>query len=95
MSRQVEMNPGEMFLVADRTILVDERESVLAAVSKIGTTDNDRIAYFFTFTGRVNNTDETDTVTVALSPEDANELVADILHGLELLIRAQTGETED
>lgn len=89
MTRQIEMNPGEMFMVADRTLLVDEYESVLAMVSKIGTTDNDRVAYFFTFTGRVNNTTETEAVTVAMSPEDANDLLGDILNGLELLVAAQ------
>lgn len=85
MSRRVEMNPGEMFLVADPTILASEYESVLGAVSKIGATDSDRIAYFFTFTGKVNNRDEEMTVTVALDPMDAWRLTGDVLSGLELL----------
>lgn len=89
MSRRVELEPGQMFMVADRTILVTSRESVLAAGSKLGTSDSDQIAYFFTFTGRVNNTDDTESVTVALSPQDANELVGDILAGLDVLLAAQ------
>ena len=88
--RRVEVNPGEVFMIADRTILVDERESVLGDVAKIGAPEH-RLAYLFTFTGRVNNTDETDSVTVAMSPLDAHELMSDILTGLELLAEHQRG----
>lgn len=87
MNRRVEMNPGELFMVADRTILVREYESVLGDVTKIGATSSD-IAYFFTFTGRVNHTDDIESVTVAMSPEDAFALTGQILAGLELLISA-------
>jgi hypothetical protein len=88
MSRRIEMNPGEMFMVADPTILVAEYESVLGDVSKIGSNDS-RIAYFFTFTGKVNNKDEQATLTVAMDPMDAWRLTDDVLRGLELLAAAQ------
>jgi hypothetical protein len=92
MSRRIEFGPGEVFMVADRTILVDERESVLAELSKIGVSDDQQVGYLFTFTGRVNNTDEVSSVTVAMSPQDALALTEDILNGLELLSKAQRGE---
>lgn len=85
MPRKVEMNPGEMFMVGDNVLLVRSYESVLGAVGKIGNNDNDRIAYFFTFTGKINNKERSGTYTVALSPVDALAFVNDVLHGLELL----------
>jgi hypothetical protein len=88
-SKRIEINPGEWFLVADKTILVREYESVLGAVSKIGTRDNDRIAYLFTFTGKVNNEAKINSVTVAMSPEDAFALASRILDGLQSLLDAQ------
>ena len=94
MAERIEMNPGEMFMVADRTILVSEYESVLGQVSKIGV-DEDRIAYFFTFWGRVNKSDEVTEVTVAMSPHDSFELTNDILNGLELLNKLQSEERGD
>ncbi len=89
MPRRVELNPGEPFLVADRMILVDEWESILGDVSKIGSAES-RVAYLFTFTGKVNNRDERDQVTVALDVESAWSLVGQILHGLELLKEANS-----
>lgn len=83
--KRVEVNPGEWFAVSNRVILVDERESILGMLGKIGTVENDRVGYLFTFVGRRNNTGTHDTVTVALSPEDAFELASDILDGLRLL----------
>lgn len=85
--RRVEMNPGELFMVADRTILVREYESVLGDVTKIGESTSE-VAYFFTFTGRLNHTDQVESVTVAMSPEDAFALSGNILTGLELLVEA-------
>lgn len=82
--RRIEINPGEMMLVADRTILVEEYESVLGDAFKIGSTDHE-LSYFITFSGRVNNSTESDSVTVAIPPVEAAVLVVDILHGLELL----------
>ena len=84
MAERYELNPGELFLVADRMILVEEWESILGDVSKIGG-GNSRAAYLFTFTGKVNNRDEQDQVTVAMDPESAWSLVGQILNGLELL----------
>lgn len=87
MAERIELNPGELFLIADRTILVDEYESILGDVSKIGNSDS-RVAYLFTFTGKVNNRDERDQVTVAMDLKAAWELVGDLLHGFELLKEA-------
>ncbi len=84
MAERYELNPGELFLVADRMILVEEWESILADVSKIGG-GNSRPAYLLTFTGKVNNRDEQDQVTVAMDLESAWSLVGQILDGLELL----------
>lgn len=85
--RRQELNPGEFFLVADRMILVHEYESILANISKIGV-PGDRLAYLLTFSGKLNNLDLEESVTVALPPEDAWELVGQILNGLELLSSA-------
>lgn len=87
MSRRVEMNPGELFMVADRSILVEEYESVLGDVAKIGG-DQSRVAYLLTFTGRINNSDEVDSVTVILPPEDAFALAGNIIDGIGLLVEA-------
>lgn len=92
MYRRIEVNPGEWFAVSDRVLLAHEYESVLALVSKIGTTDNDRIAYMFTWTGKLNNQDKKDSVTVMMSPEDAFHLAEQILDGVELLIDARDGQ---
>lgn len=91
--RRVEVNPGEWFLVAPRTILVNEYESVLGAVSKLGG-ENNRLAYFFTFSGKVNNEARMDAVTVAMSPEDAFELANMILNGIQLLVDQEKGESD-
>lgn len=91
MFRRIEVNPGEWFAVSDRVILVHEHESILGAVSKIGTTDNDRLAYMFTYTGKLNNQNKKDSVTVMMSPEDAFALAEQILDGIELLVDAKDG----
>lgn len=96
MPRRIEMNPGEMFLVGDNVLLVREYESVLGDVSKFDG-GNRRIAYFFSFTGKLNNKDRSATYTVAVSPEDALEFVNMVLNGLEMLTgvtREVTGEDE-
>lgn len=79
------LDEGELFTIADPTILVSTYESVLAKVARIGDPAGARPAYLFTFTGKVNNRDEDMTVTVAMSPEDAFQLTTDVLNGLELL----------
>lgn len=95
MTRRVEVNTGEWFLVADPMILVREYESVLGFIGKIGTNDNDRIAYMFSFTGKLNNEARTKTVTVAMSPEDAFNLCTHILNGMDMLLEAQRRAEED
>jgi len=85
--RRIEINPGEYFLVADRTILVNEHESVLGDAVKIGRPESEP-TYFFTFKGRINNSTERDAVTVALPLISAWELVQNILDGLELFKEA-------
>ena len=89
MTRRVEVNPGELFAVSDRVILVDKYESVLGMMSKLGTVENDRLAYLLTFEGKLNNKPRTGSVTVAMSPADVNELIGDLLNGLELLVAAR------
>lgn len=89
-TRRIEMNPGEFFAVSDRVILVAENESVLGRTGKLGApAEEDRLTYFFTFTGKLNNRDEHDSVTVAMSPEDAFEFASQILDGIQLLLDAQ------
>lgn len=83
---RIEINPGEFFMVADGMVLVDEYESVLGDVSKLGSADG-RIAYLFTFSGKVNNRDERTTVTLAMPVQDAFKLAGQILDGLELLAK--------
>lgn len=90
MADRVEMNPGEWFLIADPTVLVDEWESIIGDVQKIGA-DESRAAYLFTFTGKRNNHDEQMTVTVAMDIRGAFDLAGQILDGLELLKRANRG----
>lgn len=87
--KRVEVNPGEMFAVSDKVILVREYESVLGMVGKLKTTDNDRVAYMFTFAGKLNNRNASADCTVMMSPEDAFELASDILNGLSLLTGAE------
>jgi hypothetical protein len=89
MTRKIEMANGEFFAVSDKVILVSKYESVLGMVSKLGTTDNDRVAYMLTFEGKLNNKDRTSSVTVALDPAAASDLVGDILNGLEMLVKIQ------
>lgn len=80
--KHVEVNPGEMFMVADKLILVDSYESVLGDAQKIGS-DKHRAAYMFTFTGRVNHTDERTSVTVAVPLAEAYELAAHVVKWIE------------
>lgn len=84
--RQVEINPGEWFMVADNTILAAHYESVLGNVAKIG--GPSQPAYLFTFVGKVNNKNEQESFTVALDLQAAWNLVGDILNGLELFKKA-------
>lgn len=84
MGKRIEMNPGELFMVADRMILVDEYESVLGDMFKIGSPEHQG-AYIFTFSGKVNNRDDRDQVTVAMDLQSAWELVGHMLNGFELL----------
>ena len=83
--KRIEINSGEIIGIADRTILVDEHESVLGDVFKIGSPQHD-MAYLITFSGRVNNTQERESVTVALTVPQAHELMGHILDGLEMLV---------
>lgn len=83
MSDRVEVNPDEMFLVADRVILVEEYESVLGAMSKIGVTKNPEPGYLFTFKGRLNRTEEYGEVTVAMPLAEAYELACSIVKWTE------------
>lgn len=87
MTRRVEVNPGELFLVGDPTILVREWETIIGDVEKIGGPGPD-LAYLLTFTGRRNNSDEVVSFTAAISPEDAFALAGQILDGIELLLAA-------
>lgn len=84
--KRIEINPGEMLWVADKTILVTEYESVLGDTHKLGSA-NHQVVYMITFRGRINNSEEVDEVTVSLSPEDANNLCGNIINGLELLLK--------
>lgn len=90
---RVELNPGEMFFIADPTILVDEYESIIADVSKIGAPSQGP-TYLLTFAGKLNNKDKRSTVTVALPVESAFELTQAILDGLELLMKANKNVDE-
>lgn len=81
---RIELSPGDYFLVADRTILVDKYTSVLAVASKIGGSKGE-IAYLFTFEGKLNNKDERDTVTIAIPIEHILEMTDGMLCGLENL----------
>ena len=84
MGRREEINPGELFLIADRTILVDEYESIIGDMFKMGK-DRHEVGYLFTFKGKINNKDEYGEVTVCMPVKDAWNLFNDVLKGLELL----------
>lgn len=92
-ARRIEVNPGELFLVDPRAIHVDKYEAVFAATSKIGTDKNDQLAYMMTFTGRINNTDETTTYTVIMSPQDGWKLIGMALDQFDWL-QKQLGERD-
>lgn len=77
------MNPGEMLFVADKVILVEEYESVLGAMSKIGVTKDPEPGYLFTFTGRLNRTEERGSVTVAMPLREAFELASNVVKWVE------------
>ena len=94
MPKHIELSPGEVFMVADRTILVREYESVLANLSLIDGS-NEQTAYLMTFTGRVNKTQDEDSVTISMSPEDTYVLVSDLLNGLELLSQMAKDQNND
>lgn len=89
-AKRVELNPGEWFMVADPTVLVEEFESIIGNVAKIG--GEPRTAYLFTFTGKRNNHDERMTVTVAMDLQAAWDLVGQVLAGLELVAAVQRGD---
>lgn len=92
--RLVEMNPGEYFMMADNTILVDHYESILADVCKIGS-DKHELAYLFTFIGKINHKQEHGSVTVAIPLRDAFNLVSNVLDGLEMLKKAAERDEEN
>lgn len=85
MTQRIEINPGEWFLINPRSIHVTEYESVFAMTSKIGTTENDQLAYLITFTGRVNNSKREETHTMIMSPQDAMRLLDTLLDQFEWL----------
>lgn len=82
MTRNVEVEPGQMFAVADDVILMREWESILAHTEKFGG-ENQQVAFFFTFTGRVNNQAKVKSFTTLMSPEDAFALASHILDTID------------
>lgn len=90
--KRVEINPGEMFAVSDQVVLVEEYETIIGRTSKLGSQEEDQIAYMFTFKGKLNNQDAEGDFTVAMSPVDAFHLADAILKGIELLQSRQNGE---
>lgn len=85
--------PGEMFMLAEPTILVDEYESMLAETFKIGTPLR-QPTLLVTFAGRVNNGTDRMTVTVAMQPETAAALVGHLLDELDTFAKSRNTDQE-
>ena len=93
MGREIEMNPGELFMVADDLILVSEYETIVADTFKIGKPEH-RIGVFFTFKGRQNNSDIEREFTIAMSPMDTWELAGKLLDQVEFIQKLHKKELD-
>ena len=67
--RRIEVNPGEIFAVSNKVILMEEYESVFVMGGKVGS-KLDKLTYALTLTGKLNNQPKKADVTVLISPED-------------------------
>jgi hypothetical protein len=81
---------GEMFMVSDRLMLVEQMESIGVDGLTIGREGREP-AVHVTFSGRINKSVEQSDVTVALSPRDALELVNMLLHTLDAFTGGRNG----
>jgi hypothetical protein len=82
-----ELPEGEMFWIADHTILVDHTEVIATMAFKFGEAGT-QPAIFLTFLGRINNSGgEPDSVTVAISAHDAPHLVEMINNAASIIDR--------
>lgn len=78
------MSDLEFAMVPDRLLLVEATEIVEIAGMKIGSTEPGQPQLHIGFTGRINNSAETTTFWVAMSPEDAlASLVDGVMDSIE------------
>lgn len=82
--RRIDVNGGDIFLLAPNTMWVTEYESVFALGGKIGApTKEDQPIYLMTATGRINNTDRTETWSIGMSPDAAFDLLKTLIAQFE------------
>lgn len=87
-----EMRPGEMFFVAENTILVHEWESLVTKPIKFGEI-REGVYFLTTFKGKVNNKDELGAVTVAMDITSVMALIKTYrAHVMKLPLEHRTTE---
>lgn len=89
--QRIPMPDGEMFAVSDRTILVDEIETIAAAGITLGREDG-TLQIHLTAVGRQPRTQAPQDVTLAFSIDGALQLLDAVLHSLEAVKRATDEE---
>lgn len=94
MPHELEVGPGETFLIADHTMLVRETQSLLAKTSLIGDPDS-QMSFLITYTGRINRTEDIESWTIAISPPDMLDFINTALDQLELLKNAIQADNEE
>lgn len=82
--RRIEVNPGEMFAVSNKVILMREFESLFGMSGKFGRKDN-KLTYALTFRGKLNNQAKQADVTVLISPEDMVNMTTTMMGQVEWL----------
>ena len=82
--RSIEVNPGEIFAVSDKVILMEEYEAVFRMAGMVGA-KHDRLTYALTLSGRLNKQTKKADVTVLISPEDMVNMVTMMVGQVEWL----------
>jgi hypothetical protein len=78
---------GETFMASDRLILLEQFESAAILGAQLGKPGTEAQIHM-TFIGRLNRSEETDNVTIAISPEDVPGLINTIATSLNALLQA-------
>ena len=79
---------GEIMMVSDRLMLVEGWDIASIAGFLLGR-EGTELAVHVTFKGRINKSDETADVTIALTPRGAYDLSGHLLDQIELLGKAE------